>query len=82
MSITLNGLITDEKLLLIFKKIESDVLDTFTTKDYLLVNSLYHTQKFGAYLRPHAKNVFIIYGDNTPKENDRIREQLLMCSII
>jgi len=24
-----------------------------------------------------AKNVFIMYGDNTPKENDRIKEQLL-----
>jgi len=56
-SITLNGLITDEKLLLIFKKIESDVLDTFTTEDYLLVNSLYHTQKFEAYLRPRAKRL-------------------------
>jgi len=56
-SITLNGLITDEKLLLLFKKIESDITKTFTTEDYLLLNSLFHTQTFQVELRPHAKRL-------------------------
>ena len=55
--ITLNGLITDEKLLLFFKRIDSDVLETFTTEDYLVVHSLFHTQKFPGNLRPYVKRL-------------------------
>ena len=56
-SVTLNGIITDEKLLLIFKKIDSAVLEAFTTEDYLVINSLYHTQKFSPHLRSHVKKL-------------------------
>jgi ATP-dependent DNA helicase RecG len=55
--VTLNGLITDEKLLLMFKKIDSEIVDTFTTEDYLVINSLFHTQNFSGDLRPHVKRL-------------------------
>ena len=55
--ITINGLITDEKLLLIFKRIDSDVLESFTTEDYLVINALFHTQKFPAKLRLYVKRL-------------------------
>ena len=55
--ITLHGLITDEKLLLVFKRIDSEILETFTTEDYLVINALFHTQKFPAKLRPHVKRL-------------------------
>jgi ATP-dependent DNA helicase RecG len=56
-SITLNGLITDEKLLLLFKRIDIELLNTFTTEDYLVINSLFHTQRIQAQLRPNAKRL-------------------------
>jgi ATP-dependent DNA helicase RecG len=56
-SIMLNGLITDEKLLLLFKRIESDVLESFTTEDYLAINSLFHTQKFPQNLRANVRRL-------------------------
>jgi len=55
--ITLKGLIADEKLLLIFKRIDSELLETFTTEDYLAIHALFHTQKFPGYLRPHVKRL-------------------------
>ena len=55
--VTLNGKITDEKLLLLFKRIGNEQLNTFTTEDYLAINLLYHTQKFPAHLRPHIKSL-------------------------
>ena len=55
--ITLNGLITDEKLLLVFRKIDSNLLDSFSTEDYLVINSLYHTKKYPVNLRPQAKHL-------------------------
>lgn len=55
--VTLNGLIMDEKLLLLIKKIDSDILDAFTTDDYLTIFLLYHTQKFPSNLRPHVKEL-------------------------
>ena len=57
MSMTLNGMITDEKLLLIFRKIDRNLLDAFSTEDYLVINSLYHTQKFPKSLRSQVKHL-------------------------
>jgi len=43
--LTLNGIIHDDRLLLMLKKINSEQLESMITADLLLINSLFHEQK-------------------------------------
>ena len=54
-SLTLNGLIIDKKMLSIIKKIGEDRLESFSTADFLMVNALYHENPISEYLRPRLK---------------------------
>ena len=54
-SLTLNGLIIDKKMLSVIKKIGEDRLESFSTSDFLIVNALYHENPISEYLRPRLK---------------------------
>ena len=54
-SLTLNGLIIDKKMLSVIKKIGEDRLESFSTSDFLIVNALYHEKPISEYLRPRLK---------------------------
>ncbi|MDR2600435.1 MAG: putative DNA binding domain-containing protein [Oscillospiraceae bacterium] len=53
--LTLNGMIKDEKLILLFKRIENDVVDDFITEDFLIINSLFYERSLPTSLRSRAK---------------------------
>ena len=55
--ITLNGLVLDKKMLLLINKIGSKRLEILSTGDFLVVNALFHQQKFPDNLRPYAKRL-------------------------
>ena len=54
-SLTLNGLIIDKKMLSVIKKIGEERLESFSTSDFLIVNALYHENPVSEYLRPRLK---------------------------
>ena len=56
-SLTLNGLIIDKKMLSIIKKIGEERLESFSTSDFLIVNTLYHENSVSEYLRPRLKRL-------------------------
>jgi len=53
--LTLNGIIKDEKQILLFKRIGSDVIDDFITEDFLIINSLFHERRLPKNLRHRIK---------------------------
>jgi ATP-dependent DNA helicase RecG len=52
--LTLGGLVIDNRLVNLFRTIGDETLEHFTTKDFLLVNSLYFEQKVPSHLRGHV----------------------------
>ena len=56
-SLTLNGLIIDKKMLSVIKKIGEERLESFSTSDFLIVNALYHENPVSEYLRPRLKRL-------------------------
>ena len=55
--LTLNGVIRDEKLILLFKRIGTDIIENFITEDYLVVYSLFFEQRLSKKLRSRAKHL-------------------------
>ena len=55
--ITLNGLILDKRMLLLINKIGSKRLEVFSTDDFLVINALFHQQKFPDTLRSYTKRL-------------------------
>jgi len=55
--ITLNGLVLDERMLLLIKKIANDQLATLTTDDFLVIDALFHEKYLSARLRESAKRL-------------------------
>ena len=56
-SLTLNGLIIDKKMLSIIKKIGEERLESFSTSDFLIVNALYHENPVPESLRSRLKRL-------------------------
>ncbi|MCL2821539.1 MAG: transcriptional regulator, partial [Oscillospiraceae bacterium] len=56
-SLTLNGIIRDEKLILLFKRIGTDITENFVTEDYLIVYNLFFEQKLSKKLRSRIKHL-------------------------
>ena len=55
--ITLDGLVLDKKLLLLLNKIGNEQLESLSTDDFIVINSLFHEQKLPDSLRPHIKKL-------------------------
>lgn len=56
-SITLNGLVLDKKMLSLINKIGNDRLEAMSTNDFLVVNALFHQQPLTDVLRPRTKRL-------------------------
>ena len=56
-SITLNGLILDKKMLSLINKIGNDRLEALSTGDFLAINALYHEKGLSENLRPRLKRL-------------------------
>lgn len=56
-SIALNGLIIDPRMLLIINQIGSERLETFSTGDFLVINALYHEIPLEEKLHPHLRRL-------------------------
>jgi len=55
--LTLNGLIRDEKLILLFKKIGNDIVNDFITEDYIIIYNLFFGEKISGKLRSRVKHL-------------------------
>lgn len=55
--ITLNGLVLDQKMLLLINKIGNETLENFATEDFLVINHLFHDQKLPESLRSRLKRL-------------------------
>ena len=53
-SITLNGLVMDTKMLSLINQIGNDRMETLSTGDFLVINALYHGKRYG-----FSKNYFL-----------------------
>ncbi len=56
-SLTLNGLVLDKKMLSLINRIGNDRLDNMSTADFLVVNALYYEQPINKSLRPRLKQL-------------------------
>ena len=56
-SITLNGLVLDKKMLSLINKIGNDRLESLSTGDFLVIDALYHEKKVPEKLQPHIKRL-------------------------
>jgi len=56
-SIMLNGLVLDKKMLSLINKIGNERLEAMTTVDFLLVNALFHEQPLSGVLRSRTKRL-------------------------
>ncbi len=56
-SLTLNGLVLDKKMLSLINRIGNDRLDNMSTADFLVVNALYYEQPINKSLRPRLKRL-------------------------
>ena len=56
-SLTLNGLIIDKRMLSLINKIGNDRLDNLSTADFLVINSLYHQRPLNEGLRTRLKHL-------------------------
>ena len=59
-SITLHGLIIDTKMLSHINQIGNERLETLSTADFLVINTLYHGLDLTANLKPHLKHLMDI----------------------
>ena len=55
--ITLNGIIQDKRMILLIKKIGEDMLESFTTEDFLVIDALFHGKKITSGLRLRMKRL-------------------------
>jgi ATP-dependent DNA helicase RecG len=55
--ITLNGLIIDKRMLTLINKIGNERLESLSTNDFLVINTLFHEQKLPENLRSHTKRL-------------------------
>ena len=55
--ITLNGLVLDKKMLSLLNKMGNDHLESFSTDDFMLINTLFHEEKIPDSLRPGIKKL-------------------------
>lgn len=56
-SITLNGLVLDTKMLSLINQIGNDQMETLSTGDFLVINALYHEERITEYLKPCLKRL-------------------------
>jgi ATP-dependent DNA helicase RecG len=49
--LTLNGIVIDERMLLLIKRIGDERLESLSTDDFLAINALFHEQKLPVNLR-------------------------------
>ena len=55
--LTLNGIIRDEKLIILFKRLGANITDDFITEDYLAIYSLFFEQRLSKNLRLRVKRL-------------------------
>jgi len=55
--ITHNGLVIDKRLLSVLNKIGNERLDSLSTDDFLVINTLFHEEKFPGNLRSRTKRL-------------------------
>lgn len=55
--ITLNGLVLDTKMLSLINQIGNDRMETLSTSDFLVINSLFHEMKLSENLKPSLKRL-------------------------
>jgi len=55
--ITLNGLVLDKKMLSLINRIGNENLESLSTDDFLVINTLFHEQKLPNNLRPRTKGL-------------------------
>jgi ATP-dependent DNA helicase RecG len=55
--ITLNGLVLDKRMLILINKIGNERLESLSTDDFLVINTLFHEQKLPENLRVHTKRL-------------------------
>lgn len=56
-SITLNGLVLDTKMLSLINQIGTERMETLTTGDFLTINALYHEQSIAESMKPCLKKL-------------------------
>ena len=56
-SLTLNGLVLDKKMLSLINKIGNERLDSLSTADFLIINSLFYERVIDESLRPRLKHL-------------------------
>ena len=56
-SLTLNGLVIDKKMLSLINKIGNERLDSLSTADFLTINALYHEQALNSNMRSRLKHL-------------------------
>jgi ATP-dependent DNA helicase RecG len=56
-TITLNGLVLDKKMLALINKIGNERLEALSTGDFLTIDALYHEKTLPENLRPHLKRL-------------------------
>ena len=56
-SITLNGVILDTKMLSLISRIRAERMETFSTGDFLVIHALYHGAPISDDLRPNCKRL-------------------------
>ena len=56
-SIALNGLVIDKRMLLLMNRIGNERLESFSTEDFLVINALFHERKLSNYLRSRTKRL-------------------------
>jgi ATP-dependent DNA helicase RecG len=55
--ITLNGLVLDKRMLILINKIGNERLESLSTDDFLVIDTLFHEQKLPENLRVHTKRL-------------------------
>lgn len=56
-SLTLNGIVLDKKMLSLINRIGNDRLDTLATADFLAINALYYERPLSSALHPRLKHL-------------------------
>jgi ATP-dependent DNA helicase RecG len=56
-SIALNGLVIDKRMLLLINRIGNERLESFSTEDFLVINALFHERKLSNNLRSRTKRL-------------------------
>ncbi len=57
-SITLNGLVLDKKMLSLINRIGNDQLENLSTMDFLVIDALYYEKELGENLRKRLKHLY------------------------